>query len=435
MRAAWRSIGRRKGRSALTILGIALATSLVVLLLALSAGVETSADRLATSSGVDLLATSANTSLSTAAFPPMSGAHSMPARFAAADPNVATASPWVLGDLVFANSTLYARSNASANGSAVPSGWGPTGSAAVGWIPGDNTGIEVPSVTAGTGFPDPGDPHYANGSFNGTPTGDVVLDQGLAGVLQVGVGSLLWVNPATPAGPASLAGWFANASAFRVVGISGPFWLLPSALLGFFYLSELQSLIGGASASTDYASLVLVHLRSNDHPATDQTTLARSFPALTVFTLGDILGEVQRTVDLYRTFGAIIGLLGLVVATLFTSTVLLMSVDDRSRDIAVQRALGFSRASVGLEVVEESLTMGVLGLLVGLPLGFLAATGVNAFLEGLLAGLPAGFSFVSFDPSVLGLGFAEVLFVSLAASAAPALRAIRLPIASELRAP
>jgi putative ABC transport system permease protein len=435
VREAWRSIARRRGRSALTVLGIALATALVVLLLALSAGIETSSSRLALASGVDLLATSANTSLNSSSFPPVSGAHRLPSEFSFADPNVATASPWLVSELVFANGSLYAASNQSANGSAVPGGWGPTGAGVVGWIPRYNSGIETPSITAGVGFPTPDDLHYANGSYTGPASHAVVLDQALAGVLHVSVGDLVWVDRSTPAGPSSLKGWFANATAFRITGLSQPFWLIPSALLGFFYLSELQGLVGGNSSSTDYASLVLVHLGSSASPERDQATLARAFPALTVFTLGNVLGQLEKVIDLYRTFGAIIGVLGLIVATLFTSTVLLMSVDDRSREIAVRRALGFSRASVGGAVLAEALVFGGLGLSAGLPAGATAAYLVSQFLTGLLPGLPQGFSFISFDASVLLSGFGEVLLISVAAAVLPAIRAMRLPIASELRAP
>lgn len=435
MRESVRALRRTPGRSILTIAGLGLATALVVLLLALSAGIETSAGSLAVASGVDLLATSANTSLTSGTFPPVTGAHAIPTAFRSADPNVATASPWLVSELVFANASLYAASNASANGSGVPADWSPTGSGVVGWIPGENGGLETPPVLAGPGFPSPGDPHFANGTYSGPFTRAVVLDSGLASVLHVVPGDLVWVEPTGPTGPSALPAWFGNASAFRVVGISGPFWLIPSALLGFFYLSELQSLVGGANASTDYASVILVHLSDPSNPAHDQTLLSRAFPELTVFTLGNVLGAIQQVVDLYRTFGTLIGAIGIAVATLFTSTVLLMSVDDRSREIAVTRAMGYARASIGGRVVEEALLFGAFGLLVGFPLGLGGAYGIDLFLRRILPGLPGSFSFVSLDASVLVGGAATVLLLSLAAAIAPAIRAMRMPIAEELRAP
>jgi putative ABC transport system permease protein len=435
MRLAYDAVRRRPARSAATSLGIGLATGLVVLLLALSAGVQTSATRLAASSGIDLLATSANTSLSSGSFPPVTNAHSLPQRIESADPNVATASPWLVSDLTYANTSLFATSNESADGSRIPAGWGPSGAGSVGWIPSANLGIETPGIVNGTGFTDPSDPHYENGTYAGPSTHEVELDQGLATILHLGVGGLVWVSDESVAGPSELHGWFQNASLFRVVAITEPFWLIPSALIGFFYLSELQGLEGDQGESQDFASLVLVHLHDGTHPAADQTLLARAFPALTIFTIGNILGAVQQAVDLYRTFGALIGAIGLIVATLFTTTVLLMSVDDRSRELALLRAVGFSRGRVGVLVLQEGLILGSIGLVLGLGFGSIGAYVLNLFLERLISGLPAGFTFVSVDAGVVATAALEVLAIGLLASVAPAARAMALPVAQELRAP
>ncbi len=429
------AIRRRPGRSAATVLGIGLSTGLVVLLLALSSGVQTSATRLAASSGIDLLATSANTSITDGSFPPVTDAHRVPSQLAATDPNVASASPWLVGNVVFANSSLYAASNRSSDGSEVPGGWAPTSAGAVGWIPSDNGGLETPATLAGGGFTAPGDPRWGNGSYDGTSTHQVEIDAGLAGLLHVGVGDLLWASVQGVAGPTGLADWFSNSTLFEIVGITQPFWLIPSALLGFFYLSELQGLQGDQGPGQDYASLVLIHLADPSHPSQDQSVLARSFPALTFFTIGNILTSVEQAVNLYRTFGTLIGAIGIIVATLFTTTVLLMSVDDRSRELALLRAIGYTRARVGGLVLQEGLLLGALGLGFGLLVGAAGAYGLNAFLDRLLSGLPAGFSFVSIDATVVAGAAVEVLAIGLLASLAPAARAMRIPVAEELRAP
>ncbi|EQD52678.1 membrane protein containing DUF214, permase predicted [mine drainage metagenome] len=435
MHPAFDAIRRRPGRSSLASLGIGLAAALVVLLLALSSGIQTSSTQLAASSGIDLLSTSANTSLSASTFPPILQAHPLSGEIPATDSNVEVASPWLLSDLVFGNASLWAAANSSQNGSAIPSAWALTGSGSVGWIPSDNTGIEVPTLYSGPGFTYPGDPHYANGTYDGPVTGEVVLDQGLASVMHVGVGDLVWASPSSASGPTQVRGWYAQATGFRVVGISGPFWLLPSAFLGFFYLSELQTMLGSAHASTDYASLILIHLFDASNPSADATRIAGAFPQLSVFTLQSILGAIQDAVSLYRTFGEIVGAIGLVVAALFTTTVVLMSVDDRSREIALRRAVGHTRASVGRMVVEESVLLSLIGLAIGLPLAFLATNALNIILLQRVSGLPTGFSFVSFDLGVIGTGVAIVVAIGLVAGIAPAARAMQLPIAEELRAP
>jgi putative ABC transport system permease protein len=432
---AFDSIRRRPGRSVLTILGIGLATGLVIILLAISAGVQASATELAASSGVDLIGVSGNTSLSSAVFPLVPHAHSLPSAIPAADQNVATASPWLVSSLTLGNASLYSASNASPSGSGIPTNWTPAATTVIGWIPADNAGLALPSIVSGPGFTVPQDLHWANGTYTGPATHEVVLDQELAGLLNASVGDIIWANPAAVAGPPGVASWYVNATPYRVVGISTPFWLLPSVPIGFFYLSELQSLVGFASPSSDYASVILVHLNDPTSAATDQSRLAQAFPGLTFFTLSNVLGAVQNIVDLYRTFGTFIGIIGLVVATLFTTTVLLMSVDDRSREIALRRAVGFPAWSIGSLVAQEAAVFVGLGLALGIAIGWAGAFGLNWFLSGLVHGLPQNFTFVSFDVSVLTSSLIIVVAIGLASGLLPILRAVRLPIAEELRAP
>src|SRR5579859_1429606 len=185
---------RRPGRTALTAIGIGLATALVLVLLSVSAGIQVSAFRLAASSGVDLLGTSTNTSLSSSSFPPVVGAHALAREIPQADPNVVTASPWLVSSLIFANSSLYAATNASGNGSSVPAGWQPASATSIGWIPGDKAGLEVPSIVAGSALPVSGDPHYANGTYLGPSIDGVVLNTALAQLLHVGPNSTVWAS-------------------------------------------------------------------------------------------------------------------------------------------------------------------------------------------------------------------------------------------------
>jgi putative ABC transport system permease protein len=431
VRYAFDGIRRRPGRSVLTALGIGLAVGLVVILLAISAGIQTSASELATASGVDLIAASPNTTVIGNSLPPVDHAHALASEIPATDPNVAVASPWLIGDLVYGNASL----SAAVNSSSVPSGWGLTDAGSIGWIPSDNGGIQTPDITNGTGFTYSGDPHFANGTYRGTSTHEIVLDQGLAAVLGVSVGSVVWAAPAAPGPGENLAEWYVNATSFRIVGLSGPFWLVPSALLGFLYLSEMQELEGGASASTDYASLVLIHLIDPTQASADQTKIEVHFPDLTVFTLAEILSAIQHVVDLYRTFGILIGAIGIVVAALFATTVLQMSVDDRSRELALLRAIGYTRARVALFVVEESVLLAGLGFAIGLPVAYAGAYGLNLYLLRLVPGLPTSFTFVTFDLGVILSGIALVVAVGLVAAIAPAARAMQLPVAEELRAP
>ncbi len=435
MRFAWDAVRRRPGRSLVTALGIGLAVALVVVLLAVGAGISSSAGYLATQSGVDLIGVSPGAAPPSTQFPPIASAHPLAQEIPRADASVESASPWLLASLLFGNSSLWDRANQSSGGQFIPAGWGPSSGTSIGWIPSDNAGITTPLLVNGTGFTYPGDPHYANGSYDGLFTHEIVIDQGLATQLGVTVGSLLWASPRSVAGPAEVEGWYANATAFRVVGITEPYYLIPTAALAMFYLSELQSLTGSASAGADYASLILIHLVPGANAAATQSVLQGRFPGIGFFTLSDILGAIQSEINLYSVFGELVGATGLVVATLFTTTVLLMSVDDRRKEIAILRAIGYPRATVAGYVVEESLLLAVFGLAVGLPLAYLMGLGLNRFLTGFLTGLPSGFAFIRFDPSVAATGLGVVFALGLIGSIAPILRASWIPVSEELRTP
>ncbi len=435
MRFAWDAIRRRPGRSAVTALGIGLAVALVVLLLAVGAGISSSAGYLATQSGVDLIGVSPGAAPPSTQFPPIASAHPLAQEIRRSDASVESASPWLIANLLFGNSSLWNRANQSSGGQDIPTGWAPNPGTSIGWIPSDNAGITTPLLVNGTGFTVPGDPYYANGSYNGPFIHEIVIDQGLATQLGVTVGSLIWTSPRSVAGPADVEGWYANATVFRVVGITEPYYLIPTASLAMFYLSELQYLTGSASAGADYASLLLIHLVNGASAGTAQSFLQSRFPGIGFFTLADILGSIQSEINLYSVFGELVGATGLVVATLFTTTVLLMSVDDRRKEIAILRAIGYPRATVGSYVVEESLLLAGFGLAVGLPLAYLMGLGLNRFLTGFLSGLPSGFVFIQFDPSVAALGLLIVFALGLLGSIAPVLRASWIPVSEELRTP
>ena len=104
-------------------------------------------------------------------------------------------------------------------------------------------------------------------------------------------------------------------------------------------------------------------------------------------------------------------------------------VSARTREIGTLRALGFSRRSILLSFVLESVFLallgGVVGVLLALPANNLgAATGVG------FAELAFAFKVSSFG---MGLGLAFAAVMGLAGGLLPALRAARMPITRALR--
>jgi putative ABC transport system permease protein len=136
------------------------------------------------------------------------------------------------------------------------------------------------------------------------------------------------------------------------------------------------------------------------------------------------------------TAGALMGLAAFVAVVMGIGAVfgamntMYAIVSQRTREIGTLRALGFSRFSILVSFVMESVLLallgGLLGCLVALPMnGFTAATGTNAFSE-------MAFAF-RVTPPLLITGLVFAVLMGIAGGLLPALRASRMPITRALR--
>ena len=139
----------------------------------------------------------------------------------------------------------------------------------------------------------------------------------------------------------------------------------------------------------------------------------------TVTTLITVLGGLVAVV---MALGAVLGALN----TMYSA------VAERAREIAVLRALGFSRRSVVLSFVTESLVIALAGGL----LGCLLVLPVNGVTTGTINWQT--FSHLSFafriTPGLLALGLAFALVMGVLGGIPPAIRAARANVARTLRA-
>lgn len=110
---------------------------------------------------------------------------------------------------------------------------------------------------------------------------------------------------------------------------------------------------------------------------------------------------------------------------LITGSNMAMSVRERTSDIGIMKTLGFSDARILLMVLAESLIIALIGGGIGLGLAKLFT----------LQGDPTGGLLASFelDRKSIGLGFASVILIGLAAGIIPAIQSMRLKIVDALR--
>jgi len=121
-----------------------------------------------------------------------------------------------------------------------------------------------------------------------------------------------------------------------------------------------------------------------------------------------------------------IGTVVFITLLLVTGNTMAISVRERTSELAVFKAIGFSDQFVLFFVLAESLTVALMGGLLGLLLAKLLipflAKGLSSMLPNLIL-----------SPSILALGLAMALFVGLLSGLLPGLGAMRLRIVNALR--
>ena len=103
-----------------------------------------------------------------------------------------------------------------------------------------------------------------------------------------------------------------------------------------------------------------------------------------------------------------------------------ISVRERTSELAVLKAIGFSGRAVLFFVLAESIIIALVGGFIGLALAYLAIPVIGIALTGLLPPLLLSKSLLT-----LGLGFA--LLVGAASGLLPGIGAMRMRVVNALR--
>jgi putative ABC transport system permease protein len=111
---------------------------------------------------------------------------------------------------------------------------------------------------------------------------------------------------------------------------------------------------------------------------------------------------------------------------LVTGNTMAISVRERTSELAVLKAIGYSDRMVLFFVLAESLITALIGGLFGLGLAYLAVPALGAALNGLLPNLVLSLS-------ILGLGLGVALVVGLASGLLPGIGAMRMRVVHALR--
>ena len=153
-------------------------------------------------------------------------------------------------------------------------------------------------------------------------------------------------------------------------------------------------------------------------------------------TPGDVLvEEAERELDeilgFIQTFLLVFAAVALVVGVFLIINTFSILVAQRSRELALLRAMGASRRQVNRSVILEALAVGIIGSTVGLGAGYLLALGLR-FVFGLF-GLDLSRAEFPIEPTTVAAAYAVGIVVTVVAGYLPARRASRIAPVAALR--
>jgi putative ABC transport system permease protein len=221
---------------------------------------------------------------------------------------------------------------------------------------------------------------------------------------------------------------------FTVVGILAPTLsapdsdaLVPLVQAQRLYLQTLPPLVAEKLDPAAIATGFTVYLKPGVGPDRVAAEINSSIPDVSTMTGADFDKQIGSSMAILNSILVGIALISLVVGGLSVVNTMAMSIAERTREIGIKRAIGGSRARIVREFVTESALIGFIGGALGLALGAAVVTLVNE------AGRSSGTVLFELTSGTALSAVAYSTVLGAFAGLVPALNAARLDPVAALR--
>jgi putative ABC transport system permease protein len=169
-------------------------------------------------------------------------------------------------------------------------------------------------------------------------------------------------------------------------------------------------------------------------PGADKATVQRDIakvlpPGVEVVTAQTVVDETMTAVDqslsFFNTALLVFAFISLFVGAFTIYNTFSIVIGQRTRELALLRAVGASRRQVFGSVLAEAAVVGFLSSAVGIGIGVLAALGLKALIGGFGITLPSGP--LVFETRTVIVGLLVGTGVTVVSAIGPARRAVRIP--------
>jgi putative ABC transport system permease protein len=208
---------------------------------------------------------------------------------------------------------------------------------------------------------------------------------------------------------------------------------LAGASLTTFDLKTAQQLFEGGK---DVYNSIWVSAKNGVSQADLRDQVKALLPAGVEAVTGDQAADesasaINQALSFISTFLLVFAGVSLVVGTFLIINTFSILVAQRSRELALFRALGASRRQVSRSVLFEALVIGFIGSTIGLALGFVLATGIKALFAAI--GLDLSGSPLVFEPRTALVAYLVGILVTAFAAYLPGRRASHIAPIEALR--
>jgi putative ABC transport system permease protein len=150
-----------------------------------------------------------------------------------------------------------------------------------------------------------------------------------------------------------------------------------------------------------------------------------SIPDIQVVTMTQVMGTIMNLVGSARTLIISVIIVAIVISAVGIINTLLMSVNERTREFGMMKAIGASGLDIGRLVLIETLFITVIGGIIGLLLATFGSSLIETFVKGIIPYSPAG-RLMAPEPGLIGLCLLFSVVIGFVCGIYPAIRSSRL---------
>jgi ABC-type antimicrobial peptide transport system permease subunit len=272
-------------------------------------------------------------------------------------------------------------------------------------------------------FDVPGDPHYDNG-YTGPWTYEVLIDETFAERHNLSIGDKMFISDHPQE-------FMVHGTFKTILSGEGVFENIDIGVV-ILHLSELQSLMG--IDSQDLVSTISISLEEGHKDVRTARDVAKrlkdEYPFYNVATIEDRLDSVSSQLELARLFYTAIGSVSMIIGLLFVACIMIMSVYERTNEFGMLRAIGISKRTIFVQILAESMVLVVIGAIIGLFFGYFSSQALGDYLRSV-----SGFNqeFTAFTPGLIIMSLALIIVFGTMVSLYPAWQAARKNVLDALR--